>query len=304
MADCRNKITIYLKNPINIKGEEKHSIQVPCKKCARCLERRKLEWGFRMGIEMAQSKTAYFVTLTYDTNHVPINKYGIKTLNNKEHINEETGEITGGDLTRFFKRLRVNQERSEITWEHFYNRLLPSDKIKYYAAGEYGSLRKRPHYHAIIFNASQSIIEKSWSYGGTHVVPANEATISYVMKYLDKTIGSKHDKRKEKEFNTMSEGIGIAYIQKNQLWHKNNLDVLFVTTMQGFKIPMPEYYRKKIFTEDERKLQVILVEEIMKEAENEGIANKGADKYWKDYWDQARISEKIHIKKMKNRNID
>jgi len=304
MADCRNKVTIYLKTPINIKGEERYSIEVPCKKCARCMERRKAEWGFRMGIEMGQSKTAYFVTLTYDPMNVPINKYGIKTLNNQEKINEETGEITGGDLTRYFKRLRVNESRSATTWEHYYNGLLPTDKIKYYAAGEYGEQRGRPHYHAIIYNASQINIEKSWKYGNVHCVPANEATISYVMKYLDKSLNHKHDRRKEKEFNTMSEGIGMSYITKNQLWHKQNLEILFVTTIQGFKIPMPEYYRKRIFNEEERKMQVILVESVLEEARNEEIAKKGDEKYWIEYWQQARTSEKIFEKKRKKRIID
>jgi len=92
MADCLSKRDIYLKDPVMIKGELRGQIKVPCGKCARCIERRKMEWGFRMEIEMGESKTAYFVTLTYAPSRVPLNKWGIKTLNNKEEINEEVFE--------------------------------------------------------------------------------------------------------------------------------------------------------------------------------------------------------------------
>lgn len=304
MADCLSKTTVYLKAPININDEEKWTINVPCGRCPRCLQRRKVEWGFRMEQEMMVSKTAYFVTLTYDTKHVPINKYFRKTLNNKEHINQETGEITGGDLTRFFKRLRINEQRRKCTWEEYYNGLKTSDKIKYYACGEYGETRCRPHYHAIIFNVSRTTIEKSWTLGGTHIADANRSTIAYVMKYLDKTLGKKQDKRIEPEFNTMSEGIGMSYIQKNLLWHKRNLDILFVTTNTGIKVPMPRYYRLKMFTEEERKLQVHLVEQRLQEAINEGIKEKGEERYWKEHWDKIRSDEKIFQKRTKKRNID
>jgi len=304
MADCLNKRKIYLKEAIEVKGEKRSEISVACGNCPRCVQRRKLEWGFRMEWEMREAKTAYFVTLTYDTKHVPINRFGRKTLNNKEHINEETGEITGGDLTRFFKRLRINQVRSKVTWEHYYNGLQVTDNIKYYACGEYGEKRKRPHYHAIIFNASKVNIEKSWKLGETHIAPANGSTIAYVMKYLDKNMGKKQDNRIEREFNTMSEGIGLSYVTKNQLWHKNNLDILFVTTMQGLKVPMPRYYRLKMFTEEERKMQMVLVEGAIQEVIDEGVKKLGAEKYWKNHWDQIRVEEKIFAKKTKKRNID
>jgi len=304
MADCLSKIPIHLKNPININGEEKQSINVPCGKCARCIERRKMEWSFRMEYEMDISKTAYFITLTYDTKHVPINSKGVKTLNNKEHVNEETGEVTGGDLTKFFKRLRVNQERTDVTKEHLFNNLKPGDKIRFYAAGEYGTLRKRPHYHAIIFNASESVILKSWKLGDVHIVPANRHTIAYVMKYLDKSLDAKQDKRKEAEFNTMSEGIGESYLDNMKGWHKRNLDVLFVTLRSGIKIPMPRYYRLKIFDETERQYQVQIVESLMAEKINEGIDRVGAEKYWIEHWQREKVSENNFKKKRKSRPVD
>ena len=70
------------------------------------------------------SSSAYFVTLTYDNNHVPISEHGFPTLCKR-------------DFQLFMKRLRFNT----------------GVKIKYYVAGEYGSTNHRPHYHAVIFGA-------------------------------------------------------------------------------------------------------------------------------------------------------
>jgi len=315
MTDCQYKIPITLKEPIERNdGQWTYQISVPCGKCARCIERRKLEWAFRMEQEMYDSKVAYFVTLTYDPITVPYTKYGIKTLLPHKDVTELV-KLKGkkrrvrrkrDDLVKFWKKLRINEERKEIpTWENLYNNLQPGDKIKYYAAGEYGeSETQRPHYHAIIFNASKAMIEKSWEMGHTHIVPANRQTIAYLMKYLDKWMNKKQEWRKTPEYNTMSEGIGLNYIAKNQLWHKQNIDVLFVTNNQGFKIPMPKYYRLKIFTDEERIKQILIVEEALKEAKQDMITEHGEEGY-NDIQRETKKYDEVKFKKnTKKRKID
>lgn len=295
-TDCLHKIPLELKEPIpqiNKHGEVKYTytINIPCGKCNRCLERRKMEWGFRMEIQSQESKTKYFVTLTYNSENVPYNKYGIKELRPKH-------------LQDFFKRLRQNQKRSKKTIEHKIHNLTKKDKISYYAAGEYGSLKQRPHFHAIIFNASRSNIEKSWTDGGVHIVPANKYTIAYTMKYLDKRLDKPQDWRKTPEFNTMSEGLGEAYIEKNRTFHKRNLDILFVRGINGIRIPMPKYYRDKLFTKDERIEQVIIVSNKLSEIREEEIDTLGQEVYnniqlMKDKYGMLKFK-----KNQKNRKID
>jgi len=282
---------IRLKEPIEIKGAWRYEISIPCGKCARCLERRKMEWGFRMGIELEASKTAYFVTLTYDQENVPYNRYGIKTLKPK-------------NLTNFFKRLRQNQRRGETTIEHLTNGLRNTDRIKYYAAGEYGEQRGRPHYHAIIFNTAIKYVESSWQLGGVHVVKANEMTIAYVMKYLDKHKDKKQDKRKVPEYNVMSEEIGMDYVYKMREWHKRNIEILYVTSKKGIRVPMPKYYREKIFSEDERKAQVMIVENKMEELKDEQIKEYGQDLYNTIKNRELKYTEAKFKKGTKKRIID
>jgi len=314
MTDCQYKIPIKLTEPIQRPdGLWTYSINVPCGKCTRCVERRKLEWAFRIEQEMYESKTAYFVTLTYSPETVPYTKYGIKTLTPHKDVTELV-KLKGkkrrvrrkrDDLVKFWKRLRINEERKEIpTWENLYNNLQPKDKIRFYACAEYGEEKFRPHYHAIIFNASKTMIEKSWDLGSTHIVPANKQTIAYLMKYLDKWMGKKQDWKKTPEYNTMSEGIGLGYIAKNQGWHKQNLDVLFVTNNMGFKIPMPRIYRLKIFSDEERIKQILIVEEALKDQKNEMILEHGEEGY-SDIMRETRKYDEVKFKKsIKKRNID
>ena len=171
---------ITLKEPFyDDKGVLTYEVSVPCGKCENCISRRRMEWGFRMEKEMERSKTCLFATLTYDNEHVPYDKYGNMILVKRDVIN-------------FMKRLRQNHVRNNIErWEHYYNGLRNDDKIKFYCAGEYGEGKltgngERPHYHLILFNASESIIKETWEKGASFIVPGNGATIGYVTKYLDK----------------------------------------------------------------------------------------------------------------------
>lgn len=318
-TDCLFKITLKLKKVIEKDGALITHINIPCGKCGRCIERRKMEWGFRMEQEMYISKTAYFVTLTYDPEHVPYNQYGQKTLIETRNEDLQNWKQTLGikrmtkqrkkklpdrSLQGFMKRLRRNQERTDETIEHLFNNLKPHDKIKFYAAGEYGEEKGRPHYHAIIFNASATNIIKSWSCGSVHCVRANESTISYVMKYLDKHYSNEKEWKRKPEFNTMSEGIGTNYIEKNKYWHKQNIDILYVTTMKGIKIPMPKYYREKLFTDDERTEQVKIVTGVLYEIKQERIREVGYDYYNQEQADLKKESQRRFIKKIKKRIVD
>lgn len=198
---------------------------VPCGRCSHCLKTRIQDWVFRLKQEKKVSKNAYFVTLTYDDQHIPQNN-GYYTLN-KRHTQ------------LFMKKLRYNQAK------------LTDDKIRYYLVGEYGSKTQRPHYHAIMFNLHDpQLVHDTWQYG--QITQADQLKhdggLIYCTSYI---LGRKYNDFREPEFNTQSQGLGKNYLTPQIIkWHKEDLTRCYVQD-GAYKKPMPRYYRKKIYTDAE-----------------------------------------------------
>lgn len=227
---------------------------LPCGKCPNCMKRRTSGWSFRLMKEGERSETALFVTLTYDTKYVPLTKNGFMSLN-KRHIQT------------YMKRLRKLSDR----------------KLKYYVCGEYGSVRDRPHYHMIIFNADPEKVERAWSeykagigfvpFGGIYIGEVNEASIGYTLKYMQKPgkIPKHKNDDRLKEFSLMSKGIGANYLTDNmKKWHENDLlNRMYVPIKAGKKIAMPRYYKDKLYSETQKllinnHLKVVMSDEAIK----------------------------------------
>lgn len=107
-------------------------VEIACGKCLDCRMRRSRDWANRCMMELQYHDSAYFVTLTYNDKHLPI----------EYHTDGATGEalpvatLRKSDLQNWIKRLR---------------RRYPNDNIRYYAGAEYGRNTMRPHYHVIVF---------------------------------------------------------------------------------------------------------------------------------------------------------
>ena len=222
-------------------GTEK--VPVPCGRCPPCKQRRVNQWVFRLLQEKKNYLDCHFVTLTYDTQHVPITPNGFMTLRKK-------------DFQDYIKRLR---------------KLCPDARLKYYVAGEYGSQNFRPHYHAIIFGVSDcSMFASAWSIDGVsigaiHIGNVTNDSIAYTMKYIDKSNFQRKHIRDDRqpEFSLMSKGMGKNYLDDPQVveYHRADLSRNYVTHVGGVRVSMPRYYRDKIYTEQERKEQVRLIED-------------------------------------------
>lgn len=204
---------------------------VPCGKCPECKKRRASSWSFRLMKEYERAVSGSFVTLTYDSDNIPLSKNGFMTLRKE-------------DLQKFFKRLR---------------KLHPSGTpIKYYAVGEYGENYKRPHYHIILFNANTDLIHKAWKFGHIHIGTLTEASVGYTLKYMSKAKATKlfarDDRAPEKSY--MSKGLGENYLTPQMIqWHKNKpTERVYAVTSDSKKIALPRYYRNKIYNEEERVL--------------------------------------------------
>ena len=218
-----------------------------CGKCPACKSRRVQQWIFRIKQEFKVSTSAFFITLTYDTDHVPLSPNGFMTLGRVSQRKHDYGQTKYLDWQNFMRKLRKKQ----------------LVKIRYYACGEYGEQRKRPHWHAILFNVESSVhILDAWDQGKVDIDPdVNNRNIAYVASYVNKggTVPAyaNDDRLPEKSF--MSKGLGAAYSDSSRIrqFHRaNHIERTYVTDdIDGKKVPMPRYYRDRIFTESQLKDQ-------------------------------------------------
>lgn len=203
----------------------------PCGYCPKCKAKRVSHWSFRLLQEQQVSSSAYFITLTYDDQNVPVTMFGHLTLKLR-------------DLQLFYKRLR--KAHSSVKGQM---------AIKHYTVGEYGGRTERPHYHAIIFNVKPELVEKAWSYGTVHFGKVEGASVGYTLKYITKNRKrfETYDGRKP-EFAVMSKGLGISYLDETMCeWHADDLiNRMYCGLKGGIKISMPRYYKDRLYFELEK----------------------------------------------------
>lgn len=158
-----------------------HGIPFPCGQCLPCRINRRRVWTHRLMLESYMHADSIFVTLTYSPEYLPPDL-----------------SIHKRDLQLFLKRFR---------------RAVEPRRIRYYACGEYGEHTHRPHYHAILFGASEAdseTVNYCWGLGMTHVGTFSQHSAQYVAGYVTKKFIKKGD-GVEKEFSLMSRKPGLGY---------------------------------------------------------------------------------------------
>lgn len=172
-----------------------------------------------------------FVTLTYNDEHLP-----------------SGASLVKADAQNFFKRLRKFR------------------KVRFFLAGEYGEVGRRPHYHAIIFGVNDlpediHVLEKAWSLDGkaigfVDVKKVEYASCAYVARYVvKKQVGQEGAADYARrgvipEFTLMSRrpGIGGNFIAK----YKEEVFNRGFMVVCGHKAAIPKYYVSKIYDTPER----------------------------------------------------
>lgn len=242
-------------SPFIVKTDEAQHA-VPCGRCPLCKKRRVNSWVFRLQKEDERSSSSYFITLTYDNDHLPISPKGRLTLCKR-------------DFQLFMKRLRK----------------LSSNKLRYYAVGEYGTKNWRPHYHIILFNLENiKFVEDAWkavsSFSTTIALLSDTAlpevttigqidwsiatpdSIAYTCKYIDKLarVPQYGGDDRVPEFSLMSKGLGANYVTDAMIkYHNDDLSRGYVTQRGGFKMPLPRYYANKLFDDYARDARIPIV---------------------------------------------
>lgn len=220
---------------------------LPCGQCLGCRTAYAAQWADRLMIESLDHEQSYFITLTYDEEHVPHSEVDPSVLT-----------LRPKDLQYFIKRLRDQQ------FYHYGN------KIRYYAVGEYGSLHHRGHYHMEAFGLilddlyeigknklgrmlhSSKVIEQLWPFGRVEVDFMTWETAAYCARYTVKKLGKKETGFYEEhglvpEFSRMSlkPGIGQKYFDEHfrEIYEE---DKIHISTGSGARtVKPPRYYDKK-----------------------------------------------------------
>lgn len=233
------------------------SQQIPCGHCLGCRMEYSRQWADRMVCEAVTTPPAYFWTLTYDPDHVPKGQY----------VDQNTGE--------FCESLTLDKEFFQ-RWVKRLRKHFEPQKVRFFACGEYGGKRKRPHYHMITFGLElEGLIQvkkshlgyslysspellQLWSDPVTHenlgfvlVSDANWQTMAYVSRYVTKKLGKTKDVDDayrliglEPEFAVMSRkpGLGREYYEQ----YSDNLfdfDTFFVRQgLESRQMYIPKYF--------------------------------------------------------------
>lgn len=238
MAQCYNRKVAWLtdnglKFGFNRPACKCSLVTIPCGKCLACRVNNAASWATRCLHESQYVDTSCFLTLTYRPERVPIGY-----------------NLCKRDLQLFFKRLR---------YYHSFR--------SYFACGEYGTKRGRPHYHAIIFGwcpddleyFGQSysgmdifvsrFIDDIWDNGFVKIGTLSSGSASYVARYQKKNLSSNYGNR-EPPFFLASRDIILSNGSRGSLgaqWLLDNFKSLRLGYVHhpdhpDIKCRIPDYY--------------------------------------------------------------
>lgn len=155
------------------KGPEMVPQEVPCRLCWQCKLNRRNDYIGRCLCEVATSDWVYIVRLSYRDGWVE--PEDVRNVNLDAH---GSVWVTPRHAQNFFRALR--------------DRHL---KVRYFCVGEYGSLKGRAHFHAILFGCGRNpdwVVDENihideWPHGHVYFQRlAEQHQIAYVVKYLFK----------------------------------------------------------------------------------------------------------------------
>jgi len=202
-------------------GEARYSwrarvVRVPCGKCPGCWIDWSREWAVRLLCEVSAGHRGYpehrecdtwFVTLTFDDAHVP--RMSVGGVEGRKTLDVEV-------FAAFEKRLR-----EWLRWWY------PESRYRRLANGEYGSLRLRPHHHAVFVDVpledarvstrhdrgkfplfESPSLTRLWGMGDVILGKVTRASAAYVVAYMAKS--ARWPYGVVEPFRVMSTGSGRA----------------------------------------------------------------------------------------------
>lgn len=206
----------------------------------------------RITEDIKENKIAKIVTLTFNTESLI-------------ELAKECKGATGYELDNQICKLAVKRWRER--WRKKYKR-----SPRHWLITELGHGKtEHVHMHGIVWEDNRYIledellneIEKTWKYGfigkgkinyntGKYINYVNEKTASYFTKYVNK-IDEQH--KEYKQIILTSPGIGKNFIEsekaKDNIYKEGKTNQMYNVTNGGV-LPMPEYFRRKMYTDEQR----------------------------------------------------
>lgn len=240
--------------------------KVPCGECEGCQENYSKGWAVRCLKEAEKYKHNWFITITYDDDHLPLEDGYItdpKTGVEYQYMDPTQGHLEPDDLKKFIKDIRRY-------WQYHYD----EEEIRFFACGEYGGQTKRPHYHAVLFNIhirqedldiykiqtdgttlwNCKILDNIWGKGYVVLAEVNWDTCAYVARYVMKKQGGVKQRCQyfeegmTPEFIRMSRmpGIGLDYFESHlrDIYENDEIIIKGHRNKIGAARP-PSYYDRK-----------------------------------------------------------
>lgn len=187
-------------------------LHLPCGRCSGCLADRAAMWSIRCFHESTCHKQNSFLTITYRDECCP-------------------EAISKPHMQSFCRGLRDAGLR-----------------FRYFLCGEYGSVTRRPHYHALVFGHDflggsyqisdqlygSPLLDKVWSKGFVSVGEFSMGAACYVAGYVSKKVGDPDC------FQLMSRRPGIGHDWLDRFG--DDLVRTGTVTIEGRELPVPSRY--------------------------------------------------------------
>lgn len=206
-----------------------------CGNCIECRTQKARDWQVRMTEDLKEHKNGKFVMLSFSNENIT------KLYNEIENKigYDKDNEVAKLAVRRFCERWRKKHKKS----------------IRHWLITELGHVNtEHLHMHGIIWtDETNEEIQNKWMYGkvwfGTYV---NIKTINYTIKYFTKI---DKDHKYYRPIILTSAGIGSNYFnrkdQLNNKYQEQGTKETY-TLPNGQETALPQYYRNKLYKDDEK----------------------------------------------------
>lgn len=257
--------------PMTIKGELKdYTIYVPCGRCYNCQCAKRGAFALRCRSEMQLNKirgSNYFVTLTYDDNHlftIQSRRKAVDYLNMQYLKLEKDREyniflLEKKKISLFMRKLR----------RHLKDRFDIRD-YKFILSGEYGSVHNRPHYHFLFFSPQyiredffHDLLSELWLNGSNKVELMHDANINYVGKHSVKSdFGCQYQQRFAPSFMIYSTKRGAvgSHLKHDPFYWRLYQSKQKYIRMGKYVYYFPRYLQKAFHPDNLSELELITLE--------------------------------------------